>query len=120
MEESVASIVAIVVVVAAYWLALSPIPAQERLICLLPVAFYLLAFFYSLAFMPFTREIPFSEQGPFFWPQRLLYGAGVATAIWVPFKIRQRLWPHLAQAFFLVPAAMLWFISSMALSHDWL
>ena len=120
MEESLASLALIVGVGVAYWLALSPAPRSARLFALCPAALYLAGFAYALALMPVTANLEIAQRPPFFWPHRLFYGAGLVAAIWVLLRLRTKIWPHVAQVLFLVPAAMLWLVGAMALAHDWL
>jgi hypothetical protein len=75
---------------------------------------------YSLLFLPQTDGLHLDELGAYFLPQRALFAAGLLLVIYVPLRVREKKWPHVAQLLLLPPAAMFWFIGSMALAHDWI
>jgi len=118
LDETFVSLASIAGVAFAYWLFLEPIPRPTRIFALAPAALYVAGFVYALAFAPITANLELRQLRPFLWPYHFFYVAGVLVAVWVPMRLRTKIWPHIAQLLLIPPALMLWFLGGMTLAHD--
>lgn len=80
-------------------------------------ALILLAFAYSVIVCEFTE---FGPPQSVYVPMHILLVAGLVSIAFSFKAFQGRLWVHVIHVFTLLSAFLVWFIGSMAISHDWI
>lgn len=76
-----------------------------------------LAFIYAAIIGGYTE---YGVSSMYHWPLHILLISALASAAYSMREFCGKRWVHLAHLGTLVSSAMLWFIGSMAISHDWI
>ncbi len=93
-----------------YWFSKKVLPSLHG-------ALIILAFLYAAIISGYTE---FGVSSFYYWPLHILLVLAIASAAYSMREFGSKRWVHLAHLGTLVSGAMVWFIGSMAIAHDWI